>query len=83
MDAVDPENRRITRVPNGYHSVLAGIRAKARDWSRSGQPFFCADSVKTRSSVSTRFAGRGRCGRFTNLPLEEDRVVAGRCRPHG
>ncbi|HEX3092887.1 MAG TPA: radical SAM protein, partial [Candidatus Angelobacter sp.] len=31
MDAVDPEKfARITRVPNGYHSVLAGIRAAKR-----------------------------------------------------
>src|SRR5215475_461180 len=31
MDAVDPEKfARITRVPNGYHSVLDGIRAAKR-----------------------------------------------------
>ena len=31
MDAVDPERfARITRVPNGYESVLAGVRASRR-----------------------------------------------------
>ena len=31
MDAVDPDRfARITRVPNGYDSVLAGVRASRR-----------------------------------------------------
>ena len=31
MDAVDPDRfARITRVPNGYDNVLAGIRAARR-----------------------------------------------------
>ncbi len=34
MDAVDPDRfARITRVPNGYDHVLAGIRAARRSWA--------------------------------------------------
>ncbi len=55
MDAVDAEKfARITRVPNGYDSVLAGISAAKRaGWSRLKLiAFFCAASMKIRSSNS-------------------------------
>ena len=52
MDAVDAEKfARITRVPNGYNSVLpASAPPSAPGWSPSrSTAFFCADSMKIRS----------------------------------
>lgn len=79
MDAVSPEKfARITRVPNGHASVLAGIRA-ARD---SGLAPVKVNCVLLRGFNDDEIAAFGKFAREENvvvrfiefMPLEEDRV---------
>jgi cyclic pyranopterin phosphate synthase len=79
MDAVDPETfSRITRVPNGYEAVLAGIRAS----QRAGLDPVKVNCVLLRGFNDDQIAGFGRFARDENvivrfiefMPLEEDRV---------
>ena len=65
MDAVDPDRfTRITRVPNGFDNVLAGIRA-ARRAARYGESELRADaSALIKSDYSVR-----------NVSREEDVIV--------
>src|SRR5437764_4907256 len=79
MDAVDTEKfARITRVPNGYHSVLAGIRAA----KRAGLEPVKVNCVLLRGFNEdqiiefARFSrDEGVIVRFIEfMPLEEDRV---------
>ena len=79
MDAVSPEKfARITRVPNGYNSVLAGIRA-ARDCGLAPVKVNC---VLLRGFNDDEITAFGKFARDENvvlrfiefMPLEEDRV---------
>jgi GTP 3',8-cyclase len=79
MDAVSPEKfARITRVPNGHASVLAGIRA-ARDCGLSPVKVNC---VLLRGFNEDEITAFGKFARDENIvlrfiefmPLEEDRV---------
>ncbi len=79
MDAVDPERfARITRVPNGYERVLAGVRA-ARSAGLSPVKVNCVLMRGFNDDQITAF-GRfareeGVAVRFIEfMPLEEDRV---------
>ncbi len=79
MDAVDPERfARITRVPNGYERVLAGVRA-ARNAGLSPVKVNCVLMRGFNDDQITAF-GRfareeGVAVRFIEfMPLEEDRV---------
>jgi cyclic pyranopterin phosphate synthase len=79
MDAVDPEKfARITRVPNGYESVLAGVRA-ARQAGLAPVKINC---VLLRGFNEDQVVNFGKFAREENvvvrfiefMPLEEDRV---------
>ncbi len=79
MDAVDPERfARITRVPNGYESVLAGVRA-ARQAGLAPVKINC---VLLRGFNEDQVVNFGKFAREENvvvrfiefMPLEEDRV---------
>ncbi|HSZ61323.1 MAG TPA: GTP 3',8-cyclase MoaA [Terriglobales bacterium] len=79
MDAVDPEKfARITRVPNGYESVLAGVRA-ARHVGLDPVKINC---VLLRGFNEDQVTSFGKFAREENvivrfiefMPLEEDRV---------
>jgi cyclic pyranopterin phosphate synthase len=79
MDAVDPERfARITRVPNGYHSVLAGIRAA----KRAGLEPVKVNCVLLRGFNEDQVVPFGKFARDEGvvlrfiefMPLEEDRV---------
>jgi cyclic pyranopterin phosphate synthase len=79
MDAVDPERfARITRVPNGYERVLAGVRA-ARDAGLTPLKINC---VLLRGFNDDQITAFGRFSRDEDvsvrfiefMPLEEDRV---------
>jgi len=79
MDAVDPEKfARITRVPNGYHSVLAGIRAA----KRAGLEPVKVNCVLLRGFNEDQIVEFARFSREEGvvvrfiefMPLEEDRV---------
>jgi len=79
MDAVDPERfARITRVPNGYHSVLAGIRAA----KRAGLDPVKVNCVLLRGFNEDQIIPFGKFAREEGvvlrfiefMPLEEDRV---------
>jgi cyclic pyranopterin phosphate synthase len=79
MDAVDPERfARITRVPNGYERVLAGVRA-ARDAGLNPVKINC---VLLRGFNDDQITAFGRFSRDEGvsvrfiefMPLEEDRV---------
>jgi GTP 3',8-cyclase len=79
MDAVEPETfARITRVPNGYERVLAGIRAA----QRAGLNPVKVNCVLMRGFNDDQIMGFGRFAREANvvvrfiefMPLEEDRV---------
>ena len=79
MDAVDPETfSRITRVPNGYEAVLAGIRAS----QRAGLDPVKVNCVLLRGFNDDQIVDFGRFAREQNvivrfiefMPLEEDRV---------
>src|ERR1700733_1828119 len=79
MDAVDPEKfARITRVPNGYASVLAGVRA-ARQAGLAPVKINC---VLLRGFNEDQVVNFGKFAREENvvvrfiefMPLEEDRV---------
>jgi len=79
MDAVDAERfARITRVPNGYESVLAGIRAA----SRAGLAPVKVNCVLLRGFNEDQIPAFGRFAREEGvivrfiefMPLEEDRV---------
>jgi GTP 3',8-cyclase len=79
MDAVDPDRfARITRVPNGYENVLAGIRA-ARD---SGLWPVKVNCVLMRGFNEDQIVAFGKFARDEGvivrfiefMPLEEDRV---------
>jgi cyclic pyranopterin phosphate synthase len=79
MDAVDPEKfARITRVPNGYQSVLAGIRA-ARQAGLDPVKVNCVLLRGFNDDQVVEFArfsrDEGVIVRFIEfMPLEEDRV---------
>src|SRR5258708_35948087 len=52
MDAVDPERfARITRVPNGYESVLAGVRASRQAGVAPGKTKFMLPRGSNRGSL--------------------------------
>ena len=79
MDAVEPEHfARITRVPNGYERVLAGIRAA----QKAGLNPVKVNCVLLRGFNDDQIAGFGRFARDEGvvvrfiefMPLEEDRV---------
>ena len=79
MDAVEPEHfARITRVPNGYERVLAGIYAA----QRAGLNPVKVNCVLLRGFNDDQIAGFGRFAREEGvivrfiefMPLEEDRV---------
>jgi len=79
MDAVEPEAfARITRVPNGFENVLAGIRAS----QRAGLDPVKVNCVLLRGFNDGQIAGFGKFARDENvvvrfiefMPLEEDRV---------
>lgn len=79
MDAVEPETfARITRVPNGFENVLAGIRAS----QRAGLDPVKVNCVLLRGFNDGQIAGFGKFARDENvivrfiefMPLEEDRV---------
>ncbi|HST12971.1 MAG TPA: GTP 3',8-cyclase MoaA [Terriglobales bacterium] len=79
MDAVDPERfARITRVPNGYDHVLAGIRAA----KRAGLDPVKVNCVLLRGFNEDQIVSFGMFAREENvvlrfiefMPLEEDRV---------
>ncbi|MGB7152308.1 MAG: GTP 3',8-cyclase MoaA [Terriglobales bacterium] len=79
MDAVDPEKfARITRVPNGYENVLAGVRA-ARQAGLDPVKINC---VLLRGFNEDQVVNFGKFAREENvvvrfiefMPLEEDRV---------
>src|SRR6185437_14472023 len=79
MDAVDPEKfARITRVPNGYDSVLAGIRAA----KRAGLEPVKVNCVLLRGFNEDQIVEFARFSREEGvvvrfiefMPLEEDRV---------
>src|SRR6267143_69778 len=79
MDAVDPERfARITRVPNGYESVLAGVRASRR----AGLDPVKINCVLLRGFNEDQIVPFGIFAREENvvvrfiefMPLEEDRV---------
>jgi len=79
MDAVDAERfARITRVPNGYESVLAGIRAA----NRAGLAPVKVNCVLLRGFDEDQIPAFGRFAREEGvivrfiefMPLEEDRV---------
>ncbi len=79
MDAVDPEKfARITRVPNGYENVLAGVRA-ARQVGLDPVKINC---VLLRGFNEDQVTAFGKFAREENvvvrfiefMPLEEDRV---------
>ncbi len=79
MDAVDPEKfARITRVPNGYENVLAGIRAARR----AGLDPVKINCVLLRGFNEDQVTAFGKFAREENvvvrfiefMPLEEDRV---------
>ncbi len=79
MDAVDPDRfARITRVPNGYDRVLAGIRAA----KRAGLEPVKVNCVLLRGFNEDQVIPFGRFAREENvvlrfiefMPLEEDRV---------
>jgi len=81
MDAVDPDRfARITRVPNGFDNVLAGIRAARRVglWPVKVNCVLMRASTKTKLSLRHVRARRGVVVRFIEfMPLEEGRT----CRP--
>ena len=79
MDAVDPERfARITRVPNGYDNVLAGIRAA----KRAGLDPVKVNCVLLRGFNEDQIVPFGKFAREEGvvlrfiefMPLEEDRV---------
>ena len=79
MDAVDPERfARITRVPNGYESVLAGVRASRQ----AGLDPVKINCVLLRGFNEDQIANFGKFAREERvvvrfiefMPLEEDRV---------
>ena len=79
MDAVEPQHfARITRVPNGYERVLAGIRAA----QRAGLNPVKVNCVLLRGFNDDQITGFGRFARDEGvvvrfiefMPLEEDRV---------
>jgi cyclic pyranopterin phosphate synthase len=79
MDAVEPEAfARITRVPNGFENVLAGIRAS----QRAGLDPVKVNCVLLRGFNDGQIAGFGKFARDENvvvrfiefMPLEEDRL---------
>ena len=79
MDAVDPERfARITRVPNGYDNVLAGIRAA----KRAGLDPVKVNCVLLRGFNEDQIVPFGKFARDEGvvlrfiefMPLEEDRV---------
>jgi cyclic pyranopterin phosphate synthase len=79
MDAVEPEHfARITRVPNGYERVLAGIRAA----QNAGLNPVKVNCVLLRGFNDDQIVGFGRFAREERvvvrfiefMPLEEDRV---------
>ena len=79
MDAVDPERfARITRVPNGYDNVLAGIRAA----KRAGLEPVKVNCVLLRGFNEDQIVPFGKFSREEGvvlrfiefMPLEEDRV---------
>jgi GTP 3',8-cyclase len=79
MDAVEPEVfARITRVPNGFEAVRAGIRAS----QRAGLEPVKVNCVLLRGFNDEQIAGFGKFARDENvivrfiefMPLEEDRV---------
>ncbi len=79
MDAVEPQHfARITRVPNGYERVLAGIRAA----QRAGLNPVKVNCVLLRGFNDDQIVGFGRFAREEGvvvrfiefMPLEEDRV---------
>src|ERR1044071_4909694 len=79
MDAVDPERfARITRVPNGYEQVLAGVRAA----QRAGLSPVKINCVLLRGFNDDQIPAFGRFAREEGvvvrfiefMPLEEDRV---------
>jgi cyclic pyranopterin phosphate synthase len=79
MDAVDPDRfARITRVPNGYNSVLAGIRAA----KRAGLEPVKVNCVLLRGFNEDQIIPFGKFAREERvvlrfiefMPLEEDRV---------
>jgi cyclic pyranopterin phosphate synthase len=79
MDAVEPQHfARITRVPNGYERVLAGIRAA----QHAGLNPVKVNCVLLRGFNDDQIAGFGRFARAEGvvvrfiefMPLEEDRV---------
>jgi cyclic pyranopterin phosphate synthase len=79
MDAVEPQHfARITRVPNGYERVLAGIRAA----QSSGLNPVKVNCVLLRGFNDDQITGFGRFAREEGvvvrfiefMPLEEDRV---------
>ena len=79
MDAVEPQHfARITRVPNGYERVLAGIRAA----QRAGLNPVKVNCVLLRGFNDDQIAGFGKFAREEGvvvrfiefMPLEEDRV---------
>jgi cyclic pyranopterin phosphate synthase len=79
MDAVEPEVfARITRVPNGFEAVRAGIRAA----QRAGLDPVKVNCVLLRGFNDEQIAGFGKFARDENvivrfiefMPLEEDRV---------
>ena len=79
MDAVDPERfARITRVPNGYEGVLAGVRAA----QQAGLDPVKINCVLLRGFNDDQITAFGRFARETGvavrfiefMPLEEDRV---------
>src|SRR6266403_4541594 len=79
MDAVDPELfARITRVSNGYESVLAGVRASRR----AGLDPVKINCVRLRGFNEDQIANFGKFAREERvvvrfiefMPLEEDRV---------
>ena len=83
MDAVEPQHfARITRVPNGYERVLAGIRA-AQDAGLNPVKVNC---VLLRGFNDDQITGFGRFARKERvvvrfiefMPLEEDRVAGDR-----
>lgn len=79
MDAVEPEAfARITRVPNGFEAVQAGIRAS----QRAGLDPVKVNCVLLRGFNDGQIAGFGKFARDENvvvrfiefMPLEEDRL---------
>jgi GTP 3',8-cyclase len=84
MDAVDAERfSRITRVPNGYESVLAGVRA-ARDAGLAPVKINCVLLRGFNEDQVVNFARFAReedvVVRFIEfMPLEEDRIWTPEC----